>query len=209
LKQLISCRGANDTTGADPRCVVHESALEEKTTLVALSHPIVADLIDQPPAVSYTDEDGRARRHTFDYLVQLRDGRRVGIAVKPRGQAQRRNLSATLRRIAAQTPPSFAHAVVHVGEDKLPRDLVHNARLFHAVRRDPAAPEDARAAEYMSTLRGETTIGAIVNALGGGGPAFRATVRMIADGILETRRGARIDHGTVVWRADTNPEQNR
>jgi hypothetical protein len=200
LKQPISCRGALATLGEQSRCIVYESALEEKTTLVALAHPAVTSLVDQPLAVTYADEDGKIRRHTFDYLAHLKDGRRIAIAVKPRQLAEQRNLKDELRRIASQTPRSFADAVVLVSENKVPRDLVHNARLFHAVGRDPLGPVDADAAKFVATMKGRITVGVIVQSLGNGASSFRAVVRLLAKGVLTASPRARIDHGTLVWR---------
>jgi hypothetical protein len=197
LKDKGSSRGALVTTDTRPRCITHESTGEEKTAYILLTHPDVIEVRDQPPAVRFTDGD-KERHHTFDFIATRRDGQKFAIAVKPAEKARRIDLQRTLRLIAGQMPRSVADAVVQVSEDKLARNLVHRARLFHAVRRDPPSPADHAVASLIASLNGCTRIGSIVEATGLGADAFRATVRLIAAGDLITEPNARIDYDTLV-----------
>ena len=67
----------------DGRAVRFESLLEYHTSLVLLADQRVANLVEQPSAIQYTAMDHCTHRHTFDFLVTLKDGRRIAVLVKP------------------------------------------------------------------------------------------------------------------------------
>ncbi len=184
------------------RSLVYESKLEADVALVTLMRREVVDLWDQPPAVSYRDEDGVWRKHTMDYLAVLDDGRRIAMMVKPEAAVERRRLEALVKRIARQIPRAFATHVVIVSERDVPRATLADAKLVHAVRRIPEGPADILVTGMVAALRGRVAISEIVAASGMGGAAFQAVVRLVDTGTLRVVHGARLGYATVVARAD-------
>jgi hypothetical protein len=187
--------------GAEPRRIYCESGLEEKTAYVLHAHPNFADLWEQPSAVKYIDHHGKKRRHTFDFLLLLKNGTRIAIQVKPSKRSAK--WKPILERIAAQMPRRFADYVLLLTEKDLPRNDVYNAMLIHAVRRDPPRGVDERLREIVMTLNGSVRIADLVKHSGLEGRGFRAVVRLIANGELRVHGGGRIDYGTSVSRAAT------
>jgi hypothetical protein len=184
--------------GAVPRRIYCEGGLEEKAVYFFLAHREVADVREQPPAVAYIDQFGAPRRHTFDLLVVLKNGRKIAYEVKPSKFAPK--WRPIIRLIASQMPRKFADAADVLTEKDLHPDAVHNAMLIHTVRRDPAREHDERMRQVVADLNGSISIRDLVEHSGLEGRGFRAIVRLIADGELDISRGGRIDYATVVSR---------
>lgn len=178
-----------------------ESNLEAKVAYVCLADRRIVDLCEQPPAVHYQDAQGRPRKHTFDFLLTTTMGTRILVAVKPWRRAVAKDLDATLQQIARQIPPSIADKVLLVTDRKLDRDKIYNAKLIHAVRRDPDPVADTAVETYAGTLHGSITIGDLVKATGLAARGFSACVRLIDQGILVPTGPQRLDYQAVVVRA--------
>ncbi len=185
-----------------------ESGLEKKAAYVLLADPDVVDIQEQPPAIGYVEADGTPVRYTWDALVTLRSGTRILVAIKPEKIAQKTGLREQVQRFAAQTPRSVADKAVLITGEKLPRDLVHDAMLIHSVRRDPDRSADVTVQAFVAGLAGTVAVSTIVAATGLGALAFRATVRLVADGTLAVVGGNRLGYATRValaassfWRA--------
>lgn len=187
--------------GASPREIMCESGLEKKVAHFLLTHPQVADLREQPPAVQWTDAAGKTHRYTFDFLVTMKDGRKIAVAVKPSARAERHRLADLLAMIATQLPRGFADGVLLITDADLPRDVVHNAALLHHARRAPDQDLDATVLS-LAKEASVTTIGALVRESGRGGHAFRAVTRMIANGVISVIGQARIGYGTQITAAN-------
>ncbi|WP_419951621.1 hypothetical protein [Methylobacterium sp.] len=97
-------------------------------------------------------------------------------------------------------PAEFADRVILVTENDLHRDLVHDAELIHEVRGDDAPEDDRIVTGLVGHLNGMTTVGSLVAASGLAGRAFRAAVRLIADGSLRIVGRRRIGYATQVER---------
>ncbi len=201
-----SCRPSLVGGAHHPREIRCESGLERKAALFLLTHPQVADLREQPAAVTYRDAAGIEHRHTFDFLATLTDGRKLAIPVKPLARAVRKRLRETCKLMAGQLPRGFADGILPITDADLPRDVVHNAALLHHARRG-ANPDHDAAVERLIAKPGRSTIGALVAASGLGGAGFRAVVRLVAKGRVTLVEHARIDHGTtLVWTGDIHGE---
>lgn len=187
--------------GAEPREIMCESGLEKKVAHFLLTHPQVADLREQPPAVRWTDAAGVAHRHTFDFLATLKDGRKIAVAVKPKAVADRKRLVEILAMIAAQLPRGFANGVLLLTDADLPRDVVHNSTLLHHARRAPDPDLDATVLA-LAKATPVATIGALIRDSGRGGAAFRSITRMIANGLITVIGHGRIGYATQVAVAD-------
>ena len=184
--------------GTVPTVMYMESGLEKKAVYCMLADEDVVDVQEQPPAIDYVDVDGKTVSHTWDARVTLRCGTRILVAIKPEKIALKLGLRQTIEHYAAQTPRSFADKAVLITGEKLPRDLVHDALLIHSVRRDPDRPADDAVRHFVNGLAGSVTIGTIVRATGAGAAAFRAAVRLIAEGTLSVVGPGRITYSTRV-----------
>lgn len=186
--------------GAEPRRIYCEGGLEEKAAYVFVAHRDIADVEEQPAAVRFTDHNGVPSKHTFDFRLTLITGRRLAVQIKPaKFEAKWRPI---VQLIARQMPRRFADAAVLLTEKNLHPDLVHNAMLIHAVRRDPPGSHDEQMRELAGRLKGRARIGDLVEHSGLAGRGFRAVVRLIADGKLDIA-GGRIGYDTQVFRADS------
>ena len=166
------------------RVVVFESHLELMVLFLLAVMPSVAQIIDQPPAVTYTDDAGIARRHTFDFLVYLTDGTRIYVAVKPAEKVERSGIRRTVELIAQQLPPAIADRIVIVTDTDFTRVDRYNAQQAFECLRFPISADDDLIERMTSTLLGSVKIADLVSASGLGGTGFRAVVRCIATGML-------------------------
>jgi len=184
--------------GRVPRQILCESLLEHRAATILLARRDVADIWDQPPAVTYEDETGR-HKHTFDFLVELHDGRRIAIAVRPEHRAH--DLRKTVTTIAAQIR-DFADEFLVLTDAQLTPNRLHNATTILMARRGANPNADAKMHEIVRTLHGATTIEMLANTAGFDGEGYRAAVRLLDTGELELMRGVtRIGLKAMVQRA--------
>lgn len=178
LKSRSSCRGF---TIVGNRVVVFESHLELIWMLAAMSE--VATIIDQPPPVSYLDHAGVERTHTFDFLVTMRDGRRLFIAVKPAKRA--RKVRAVANAIAAQLAAGIADEVHVVTDANFTRTERYNASLIAQCARFPVTEDDETIDRITARMTGAVKVGDLVEISGLAGMGFRAIMRLIGRGLLQ------------------------
>ncbi|ATQ57211.1 TnsA endonuclease N-terminal domain-containing protein [Paracoccus yeei] len=126
-----------DFSGA--RVVYFESHLEMQVLEVLRARPDVADVAEQPPRVTWRDGSGVVRHHTFDFLVTLRSGERVAVAVKPAARVISSGVRVALAEIAAQIDPAFAARILLVTDRDIDPVEVRNATLLN--RLGPVCPE--------------------------------------------------------------------
>ncbi len=202
LHSAISVHGWDFFNG---RKVWYEAELELNFALLARMRPDVVDVAEQPPAVTYIDDPGRERRHTFDFQLKLTAGSTGLIAVKPAALVDKTGIGRTVELIAEQVPPSRADWVLLFTDlDLSPIDLF-NAQVIHHARRDPWPEDDAALAKLLRGLRGEITIGDLASKSGLAGYGFDAVVRAIADGKLRLLEYGMLDDHRVV----AAPSRNR
>lgn len=79
LKQAKTSRGHSIFRG---NILFHESLLELRVSYRLQTWHGVREIHSQYPRVTYIDDDGRTRSHTFDYFVVFENGWRLAIAVK-------------------------------------------------------------------------------------------------------------------------------
>lgn len=176
----------------------YESELEYKVALALLARPDVRDIVDQPPAITYVDDHGKERQHTFDWLAVT--DKKYLISVKPSALVAKSGIERILELAARQVSPKIADYVVLVTEQKLSLIDNHNAELIHLARRGIYPNEDAKVAKIAKRLRGTATIASVVEASGLGGSGFNAVVRAIADGRLVLAAPCTIDYAASVKR---------
>lgn len=188
-------RGAFTVTLVDPlanRVVICESVLEARLWFILRIDPQVAWIWEQPQPILYRDEDGTVHRHTFDFLVFLRDGRRIAIAVKPHGKVASSGIEHTLDLIRAQSGTVYADKILLRTEAHITRTRSYNARLiFEAFcERDPEAVDTIAA--LVRTLQGAVRIGDLIRVSGLEGAALPAIACLIGDGVLHLTGDVRI-----------------
>ncbi|MCJ2089813.1 hypothetical protein MKK88_28065 [Methylobacterium sp. E-005] len=175
-----------------------ESHIEKSVLLWLSTHSDIDRIQEQPPAVPYIDRDGVLRQHTFDILVHFADGRRIFYAVKDERHARKHDVSGFLRHIAPQIPRTIADGVALFTERTLSPAMISNARLIHAVRRDPPHPADRAVLDLLAEIKGTVLIADLVTASTHGAAAFRAIVRLIAMRVLLLTADELIDYGSRV-----------
>lgn len=188
----FSCRGSiHDPVSG--RAVVYESALERDLAYLLLTDRRIVAVHDQPPAVAYVRRDGRAARHTFDFLVETVSGARIAYAVKPLAKVGSSGIEDTIALIRRQTGDGFADRFEICTEQHVPRAKVADAR--HILRaRACRNHEDVRATSQVAAgLRGAVPIRSLV-AMSGLPPAraLNAVVNLIDEGGLELANGTHI-----------------
>ena len=162
--------------------MVFESLLEMKVLHLLLARPDIWDLWEQPERIRYVDADGTTKLTFFDFLITLRCGRKIAIAVKPAAIVEGTGFRQELELIRASTPLSFADDVVLVTDRSFTPADARNAERLQEFRRTPDEEADEIITELLRGLRSETTIAALVASSGLDGRGFRAAFRAIYSG---------------------------
>ena len=117
-----------------------ESLLEAKVSTVFQANPLIVEIREQYPAVTYLDDQKVERSHTFDLWFKLENGARVAIAVRPLEKLNSGNLTSILELIYKQRALKGQADYVWVcTEYDVDRGQVANARqvLRSRLVRDP------------------------------------------------------------------------
>ncbi|MBX3531702.1 MAG: hypothetical protein KF849_13925 [Rhizobiaceae bacterium] len=171
--------------------MVLESGLEGKVAAALLARRDVAMLQEQPTPVDFIDFEGRDRKHYFDFLATMSDGRRVAISVKPQARVTPR-FREELFLIASQVDPRYAAGVLLVTDQAVPPKVVTDALILNSVMLDRDYEAYASLAEILRTFRAPTTIQYLGSMLRRRTSGFRAVVRLIGAGLL-----LRVDHSPL------------
>ena len=178
-----------------------ESHLEKNAALLLLASSSTHDLTGQV-SFDWYDEYGEYHTHYIDFVATQDNGRVVGFAVRPMERVSD-EYKVKLARIREQGIHlcAFDDLVLFTEQDVCPVAL-HNAELFHAVRR-PDCFADPVMQDVAGASVGVTTIGALVDQSGLEGMGFRAAARLIKSGHLQMVRYERIERSSEVYRART------
>ncbi len=116
-----------------PRKMYFESKLERSFAMLMFARNNVFDLHEQPPAVDFVDHSGSKRKHIFDFLVTLNNGRKLAIIVKNSPSASKAEFQSKVRQLAQQMPTDFANDVILFTDKSFHTSEGINAeRLFKA-----------------------------------------------------------------------------
>jgi hypothetical protein len=181
LRSRGSCRGF---AVFENRCVVFESHLELVTLYLLAMMPDVVQIIDQPSAITFVDDDQIVRRHTFDFLIVLKDGTRILVAVKPAEKVARSGIGRTIELIAGQIGPGIADRIIVITDNDFTRVDRFNAQQAFECMRFPIPEHDEAIERITGDMLGSVKIADLVEASGLGGLGFRAVIRCIARGVL-------------------------
>jgi hypothetical protein len=198
LHSAISVHGY---TFIDGRKVWYEAILERCCALLARLRPDVTEIAEQPPAVTYIDDAGRERQHTFDFRFTLAHGARILTAVKPSALVAKTGIDRTVELIAEQITPAIADYVLLFTEEKLSQVDLFNAEVVHMATRDVWPEDDASLAKVIRKLKGEATIGDLVERSDLGGYGYDAVIRAIDAGQLRLVEYRKLELDALVTRA--------
>eukprot|EP01037_Dinobryon_pediforme_P019444 gene19444-19864_t len=164
--------------GSTNQLIECESNIERKAALVLLTHPDVKNVLEQPESVPYYDEMGTVHKHTFDFLVFIKDGMRRAVAVKDSVTAIEKKLHELIDRIGEQNS-TFADEFLVLTDADLSPSQVFNANLIYQMRRTSNPEVDAVVRSIVSQLIGSMTIRNIVAQSKKAGLGFQSIVRLI------------------------------
>ncbi|WP_102227001.1 PDDEXK family nuclease [Acidimangrovimonas sediminis] len=190
----------NSGPGSDGpgRRVGVESHHEANASLLLAARPEVIDLVEQV-RFDWFDQDGEIHKHYIDLVATERDGTVVGYAVRPLARVK----DAYLAQLVRVKEQAIDQGVLHdfrlfTERDICPAEL-YNAKLFHSVRR-PDCFADPVAKDVVGQMTGVVAIGRLVEQTRLDGMGFRALVRLIRSGHLQTLHHERITHSSLVFK---------
>ena len=175
-----------------------ESHLELSHLFILNAEPAIADLREQV-RFRYGPR-GAERVHVFDMLATRRDGARIAYAVKPEVRLASGRFLAEMREVAWWVAKTrFAAEVRLLTDADVDPVALHNAKLIAAVREaDPEAETAARKA--AAGITGAVSLRDLTVATGLEARGYRALLRLIRTGVLETTRREAITPTTLVQR---------
>lgn len=197
LHSAISVHGY---TFIDGRQVWYESVLERCCALVARLNPDVVEVAEQLPPVTFVDDAGIQRQHIFDFRFTRTSGARWLTAVKPSALVAKSGIDRTIELIAEQLPPSVADFVTLFTEKMLSAVDLFNAEAVNLATRDAWPADDAALAKVIGKLKGEATIGELVEKSDLGGYGYDAVLRAIDGRKLQLVEYRKLDFDAVVTR---------
>lgn len=160
-----------------------ESQIEHGALTVVISDNVA--LVEcQPAPIQYIDDLGVVKKHTFDFRVTLRCGRRIAIYVKPSRRVRIKGLNAFVQLLADDMPDGFADEVRLVTERDLPRWLISSCQLICSAMLDPIQDLDPQLALAAQLAKAPLTISDLSRGFGGPGKITRAAARLIHRQVL-------------------------
>ncbi|TRD15527.1 TnsA endonuclease N-terminal domain-containing protein [Palleronia caenipelagi] len=179
-----------------------ESLLEMKVYCILRVKPVTRDILEQPPAIRYTDPSGRTRSHTFDFLWIHRDGTRVAVAVKPVAKAAKQDFQAELKAIRAALRKDYANRLILITDADFTRDEALNAQRLLMFRPHIRPEHITRVATVLPSLSYPLHLRDIIEALDIGPDGFGALLPALYDGRLVADLAAEITPDTLVQRGE-------
>jgi hypothetical protein len=198
LHSAISVHGY---TFIDGRKVWYESILERCCALLGRLRPDLAEVAEQPPAVTYVDDAGRQRQHTFDFRFTQIEGARWLLAVKPSALVAKSGIDRVVELVAEQISPSVADFVVLFTEKELSEVDLFNAEAVNMATRDAWPEDDAKLTSIIRKLKADITIDDLAEKSGLGGYGYDAVVRAVDAGRLRLVEYQKLELDAVVTRA--------
>lgn len=153
---------------------------------------------DQPDAVTYVDDDGKIRRHTFDFMVILNCGRRIAYAVKPRAKVERSGILRIIELIRQQVGDRFADAYVLRTDEDITPTRVSNAHLIVMSQAERNDDHVSRVRLITASMVGAARIADVAARSGLHGHALRAIACLIGDGVIRLAHPGLINHSASI-----------
>ena len=198
LKNTSSVRGTG-VNDQDNRLVDYWSTIErDLADMLKVDHR-VASFWEQPEEQEYVDQDGVIHGHTFDFLVTLKTGEKIAIAVKDEEHRLSSGIEEVVAAFRAQRPDkNFADHYVVRTRDQVTYDLGHNSRLIIWARRLRDASDIEQLIEVMTPVPGQIVLSKVLDAIQNHDGGFVAAVNLIDTGHIINVDGSRIDHDILV-----------
>jgi len=110
-----------------PRKYTYESILEKCFLVLMWLSADVHLIQEQPPFINYVDDQGRTKKHIFDFLVLLLNGQKIAVAIKPASRAEKLNFERELELVASAMPKTFADRVLLLTDKDLNKTAANAA----------------------------------------------------------------------------------
>lgn len=178
--------------------VVYESLLELMCILLICSRGDVVDVWDQPRPVPFHLPDGSRHEHTFDYWVQLANGLRYCVAVKPIDHVAKYDFDLRLGYVRAVLPGDFADEVILMGDADFTRAQALNAQRYHEFSKKPDIEADELIVRTAREQFVPITLANLIEKSGLGRRGFRAGFRSIIERKLRPLSPGKIGLQTLV-----------
>lgn len=194
LSSRSSVRGylVHPRTGSE---IVYESTLERDLAYMLIADSSVRSFQEQPAPVSYIDDAGVRRSHTFDFRVELTDDSRRAVAVKPVAHTKR--IERTLELIRDQAPRHADRIELRTG-DHITRRRAHDAKLITWALRQRDDEEVSALLRLVADVRGVTSIATLIASRPNEPAAFIAVLCLIADGVLHRVSTDRLARSSLI-----------
>jgi hypothetical protein len=199
--EVMTIHSAMPLRTFDLREVCYEGALERCCLVVGRLRTDIVKVAEQPPSVTYIDDDGRKRRHIFDFRFTTSDGKRALVAVKPSALVAISGIDRILELIAEQNSPAMADYVMHFTEKKLSQVDLFNVQVVNMAARDHCPKNDATLAKVIRKMNCQASVGELVERSRLGGYGYDAVVRALFAGRLRLVEYCKLDFDTLLTRA--------
>ena len=183
---------------ARSRIVFFESRLELNVLYLILARGDVVDIWEQPPSISYRDATGKRRNHFFDFLIVLKSGRRIAIAVKSARTAARTNFVSDLKSIRQDMRKDFADDILLITDQDFTKAEAQNAERYVDFSRSKIEWAEHSLKEVIASTSFPTTVAALAAKLDAEGGGFRSVFLAIYEGLLKADKTVLIDNQTTV-----------
>lgn len=185
-----------------PRIVYFESKLEQRVLFLLLARGDVKDLWEQPPSILYRDQAGLRRTHFPDFLIELRNGRRIAIAVKPAKVAHRSKFDGTLRCVRQAMTKDYADDLVLITDHDFTKAEALNAERYHSFAKTKDPNVQDRLIGLIKKSVFPTSVGQLAEQLDPLHAGFRSVFIGIYEGLLAADRTNLIDMDTEISAGD-------
>lgn len=185
-----------------------ESLLEMRHQLILNARRDVARIQEQV-RFFYGWNPNKPDEHVFDMVVTMRDGQVIAYAVKPEIRLKSGRFLKEMQEVAWWARhKGFADDVRILTDADIDRVALHNAQMFAVMRSspDPEAMASARQVVMGIPVGGGMSLRALTIQTGLEARGYRALLRLLREGVLETLKPEAITPTTLVRRASDRPD---
>ncbi|WFU49174.1 hypothetical protein [Sinorhizobium terangae] len=197
VKSPFNWRGAQPSLDGE-RVMHFESSIELKAGRILRADRNVVELREQWPTVKYLGADGKMHKHTFDFWLRLKCGKRISVAAKPKDIVVSSGLLDILRRIYRMGVADYADSISLVTEAFANAAANANAEWILLSRRNRNEEEYQAAREFVAGMSGPMRFWdmLIVTPL----VAYRRTAiwNLIDEGVLQPVEAGRITDASLL-----------
>ena len=180
------------------RIICCESKLERNCLLLWLAKRDVYDVRDQPSSVSFKDVSGQMRKHTFDFLITLNNGKKYAVVVKPSNKANKDKFKSDINCLSQQLPKSFADQLVLFTDRSYRHEEAVNAERLFKLKTHITSDDHLAIKCAISGQAGFKTVRAILADAGNPNGGFGAVLHAVFEGRLELIRSQLITLDSLV-----------